>query len=84
MDIDLFKYILRLSVIPMLFVSLLLITHGTDDGINIINVIGIVLLIISGAIIINIDYYKGTKNNLYCYNLHVNKCKNMEYGYFCD
>ena len=53
MDIDLFKYILRLSVIPMLFVSLLLITNGTDDGINILNVIGIVLLIISGAIIIN-------------------------------
>lgn len=53
MDIDLFKYILRLSVIPMLFLSLLLITHSTDDGINIVNVIGIVLLIISGAIIIN-------------------------------
>lgn len=53
MDIDLFKYILRLSVIPMLFVSLLLITHGTDDSINIVNVIGIVLLIISGTIIIN-------------------------------
>lgn len=53
MDIDLFKYILRLSVIPMLIVSLLLITHGTDDGINVVNVIGTVLLIISGAIIIN-------------------------------
>ena len=53
MDIDLFKYILRLSVIPMLFISLLLITHGTDDGINGLNVIGIVLLIISGAIIIS-------------------------------
>lgn len=53
MDIDLFKYILRLSVIPMLFVSLLLITHGTDDSINVVNMIGIVLLIISGAIIIN-------------------------------
>lgn len=53
MDIDLFKYILRLSVIPMLFLSLLLITHGTDDSINVFNVIGIVLLIISGAIIIN-------------------------------
>ena len=53
MDIDLFKYILRLSVIPMLFLSLLLITHGTDDSINIVNVIGIVLLIISGTIIIN-------------------------------
>ena len=37
----------------MLFLSLLLITHGTDDGINAVNVIGIVLLIISGATIIN-------------------------------
>lgn len=53
MNIDLFKYILRLSVIPMLFVSLLLITHGTDDGVNRLNMIGIILLIISGAIIIN-------------------------------
>lgn len=58
MDLDLFKYILRLSVIPMLFLSLLLITHGTDDGINGLNVLGIVLLIISGTIIIN-----DTKNN---------------------
>lgn len=53
MDIDLFKYILRLSVVPMLFLSLLLITHGTDDSINVVNIIGIVLLIISGTIIIN-------------------------------
>lgn len=53
MNLDLFKYILRLSVIPMLFVSLLLITHGTDDGINGLNVLGIVLLIISGTIVIN-------------------------------
>lgn len=52
MDIDLFKYILRLSVIPMLFLSLLLITHGTDDGINIVNIIGFILLIISGSYII--------------------------------
>lgn len=53
MDIDFFKYILRLSVVPMLFLSLLLITHGTDDSINVVNAIGIVLLIISGTIIIN-------------------------------
>lgn len=53
MNIDLFKYILRLSVIPMLFVSLLLISHGNDDGIDVINIFGFVLLIISGAIIIN-------------------------------
>lgn len=52
MNIDLFKYILRLSVIPMLFVSLLLITHGTDDDISIINIIGFILLIISGSYII--------------------------------
>lgn len=53
MDIDLFKYILRLSVIPMLFVSFLLIAYGTDDGINGLNVLGFVLFIISGTIIIN-------------------------------
>lgn len=53
MNIDLFKYILRLSVIPMLFLSILLITHGNDDGIDVINIFGFVLLIISGAIIIN-------------------------------
>lgn len=53
MNIDLFKYILRLSVIPMFFLSLLLITHGTDDAISVVNVIGIVLFIISGTIIIN-------------------------------
>ena len=52
MNIDLFKYILKLSVIPMLFLSLLLIAHGTDDNINIINVIGFILLIISGSYII--------------------------------
>lgn len=52
MNIDLFKYILKLSVIPMLFLSLLLITHGTDDNISIINVIGFILLIISGSYII--------------------------------
>lgn len=58
MNIDLFKYILRLSVIPMLFLSLILITHGDDDGVNGLNVLGFVLLIISGSYII-VD----TKNN---------------------
>ena len=52
MDIDLFKYILRLSVIPMLFLSLLLIAHGIDDDINGLNVLGFILLIISGSYII--------------------------------
>lgn len=58
MDLDLFKYILRLSVIPMLFLSLLLITHGTDDSVNGLNVLGFILLIVSGSYII-VD----TKNN---------------------
>lgn len=52
MNLDLFKYILRLSVIPMMFVSLLLITHGTDDSIDRLNVLGFVLLIISCTYII--------------------------------
>lgn len=52
MNLDLFKYIMKLSVIPMMFISLLLITHGTDDSINNINIIGFVLLIISCSYII--------------------------------
>ena len=52
MNIDLFKYILKLSVIPMLFLGLLLIAHGDDDNISIINVIGFILLIISSSYII--------------------------------
>lgn len=52
MNIDLFKYILKLSVIPMLLLSLVLISHGDDDHISIINIIGFMLLIISGSYII--------------------------------
>ena len=52
MNMDLFKYIMKLSVIPMLFISLLLITHGTDDNIDGINIIGFILLIISCSYII--------------------------------
>ena len=52
MNLDLFKYILRLSVIPMMFVSLLLITHGNDDNIDGVNILGFVLLIISSSYII--------------------------------
>ena len=52
MNLDLFKYILRLSIIPMMFVSLLLISHGDADNIDGINIIGFVLLIISGSYII--------------------------------
>lgn len=52
MNLDLLKYIMKLSIIPMMFVSLLLITHGTDDSIDGVNIIGFVLLIISSTIII--------------------------------
>ena len=52
MNLDLFKYIMKLSVIPMMFVSLLLITHGDADSIDGINIIGFILLIISGSYII--------------------------------
>lgn len=52
MNIDLFKYILRLLVIPMMFISLPLITHGDADSIDGLNVLGFVLLIISCTYII--------------------------------
>lgn len=52
MNLDLFKYIMKLSVIPMMFISLLLITHGNDDSIDGLNVLGFILLIISSSYII--------------------------------
>jgi hypothetical protein len=53
MNIDLIKYIMKIIAVPMLFLSLMLISHGADDHISFINVIGIVLLFISGIVIIN-------------------------------
>lgn len=53
MNIDLIKYIMKIIVVPMLLLSLVLISHGSDDNISIINVIGFILLIISGTIIID-------------------------------
>lgn len=53
MNIDLFKYIMKLLVIPMMLISLVLITHGSDDTISEINILGFALLIVSGAIIID-------------------------------
>ena len=58
MNIDLMKYIMKIIVVPMLLLSLVLISHGSDDHISFINVIGFILFIISGSYII-ID----TKNN---------------------
>lgn len=53
MNIDLIKYIMKIIAVPILFLSLMLISHGADDHISFINVIGIVLLFISGIVIIN-------------------------------
>ena len=44
---------MKIIAVPMLFLSLILISHGTDDHISFINVIGIVLLFISGIVIVN-------------------------------
>ena len=52
MNIDLIKYIMKIIVVPMLLLSLVLIIHGSDDNISIINIIGFILLIISGSYII--------------------------------
>lgn len=52
MKMDLTKYIMKIIVIPMLLLSLVLISHGNDDNISIMNVIGFVLLVISGTSII--------------------------------
>ena len=53
MNIDLMKYIMKIIAVPMLLLSLVLISHGADDHISFINVIGIILLFISGIVIIN-------------------------------
>ena len=52
MNIDLMKYIMKMIVVPMMLLSLILIIHGNDDNISITNVIGFILLIISGSYII--------------------------------
>lgn len=52
MNIDLIKYIVKMIVVPILLLSLVLIIHGSDDNISIINIIGFILLIISGSYII--------------------------------
>ena len=52
MNIDLIKYIMKIIVVPMLLLSLILISHGSDNNISIMNIIGFILLIISGSYII--------------------------------
>ena len=55
MNLNLFKYIMKIIVVPVLFLSLILIAHGSDDNISAINVIGMILLFISGIVIINFN-----------------------------
>lgn len=43
---------MKIIVVPMLLLSLILISHGADDHISIMNVIGFILLIVSGSFII--------------------------------
>lgn len=52
MNIDLMKYVMKIIVVPMLLLSLVFISHGSDSNISIINIIGFILLIISGSYII--------------------------------
>lgn len=52
MNLDFFKYIMKLSVVPIMFISLLFITYGDDSDINGVNVLGFILLIISSSYII--------------------------------
>lgn len=44
---------MKIIAVPILFLSLILISNGADDHISFINVIGIVLLFISGIVIVN-------------------------------
>ena len=53
MNIDLFKYIIKMLEIPALLLSFVLIVHGTDDNISFIHVISFILLMISGSSSIN-------------------------------
>lgn len=46
MKIDLFKYILKLLLIPLMVVSLVMLTEGSIDNITSINIIGFILAIV--------------------------------------
>ena len=46
MKIDLFKYILKLLLIPLMCVSLVMLTDGSVDTISSTNIIGFILTIV--------------------------------------
>ena len=57
MKIDLFKIILNLSLIVLMIISLAMLTHGSIDTINEVNIDGFILAIVTllMAVIININ-----------------------------
>ena len=55
MKIDLFKYILKLLLIPLMCVALVMLTEGNIDEITSNNVIGFILTIIVLIIVIIIN-----------------------------
>ena len=61
MKIDLFKYILKLLLIPLMCVSLVMLTEGSIDNISNVNVVGFILAII--VLIITIIINDDNKRN---------------------
>lgn len=55
MNIDLFKYILKLLLIPLMCVSLVMLTEGSIDEITGNNVMGFILTIVVLIIVIIIN-----------------------------
>lgn len=46
MKVDLFKYILKLLLIPLMYISLVMFTKGSIDNISSTNAIGFILTIV--------------------------------------
>lgn len=55
MKVDLFKYILKLLLIPLMCVALIMLTEGNIDNISSTNVMGFILTIVVLIIVIIIN-----------------------------
>lgn len=55
MKIDLIKYILKVLVIPLMVVSLVMLTEGSIDDISSTNIIGFILAIVVLIITVIVD-----------------------------
>lgn len=55
MKVDLFKYILKLLLIPLMCVALVMLTEGSIDNISSTNIIGFILIIVVFIIVIIIN-----------------------------